>query len=162
MRAASRNTLRAACAGGALLVAALGCNDIGREGDIGEAVPLVTAVSISGQGSADGSDTIVSLTVTLEDRTGGGASSFFNDVLFTDFEVTFTLLSGGGPEPPAVTGLINAGYVPVGGTTTLDLRVVAEGSEPSGSIVAADIRVNGHDVLGRPVAFEHQVIIEFT
>jgi hypothetical protein len=162
MTDALRNTLRAACVGGALLVAALGCNDIGREGDIAEAVPLVTDVAISGQGAADGLDTVVSLTVKIEDRTGGGASSFFNEVLFTDYEVTFTLLSGAGPAPAAVTGLINSGYVPMGGTITLDLEVVAEGSEPSGSSVAADIRVNGHDLLGRPVAFEHRVIIEFT
>jgi len=161
MKAALRNTLRAACVGGGLLLAALGCNDAGREGDVGEAVPLVTLVAISGQGAADGLDTTVSLTVLLQDRTGK-AGSFFNQVLFTNYEVDFVLLSGGGPAPVAAAGLINGGYTAIGSSATLDLDVVASGTEPTGSIVAAAIRVNGRDTLGRPVSFEHLVIIEFT
>jgi hypothetical protein len=161
MRVALRNALRAACVGGFLLLAALGCNDVGKEGDIGEAVPLVTLVAISGEGAGDGLDTVVSLTVLLQDRTGK-ASSFFNQVLFTNYQVTFTLLAGGGPAPAAAAGRSNAGYTAVGGSATLDLAVVASGGEPAGSTVAADIRVNGQDLLGRPVAFEHRVIIEFS
>lgn len=161
MRTARGNTLRAACVGGALLLAALGCNDVGQEGDIGEAVPLVTAVTIAGQGAADGLDTSVSLSVFLKDRTGN-AGSFFNEVLFTDFQVVFTLLGGAGPAPLSGAGLINGGYTAIGGTATIDMQVVLSGTEPTGSTVAADIRVSGHDTLGRPVAFEHRVIILFT
>ncbi|MGH9748764.1 MAG: hypothetical protein ACRD5D_05060 [Candidatus Polarisedimenticolia bacterium] len=158
-----KSTLRAACAGVALLLVALlpGCNDIGDDGDIAEAVPVVTAVAITGAGAADGLDTTVGLTVFLKDRTGGKAGSFFNEVIFTDYSVTFTLLSGGA-APANATGLINTGFTAVGSSVVLGLVVVLSGSEPAGSTVAADLHVTGHDVNGRPINLDHQVIIIFT
>jgi hypothetical protein len=158
MKSVTGRTLRLAVLGVALLAAGAGCNDIGNEGDVAEAVVLVTGVSVAGAGAGDGLNTSVTLSLTVEDRTGGYAESFFNDVVFTVYSVVFspTLVV------PDVTGAVNSGYVPVGGTATLTLDIVTSGMEAAGATVIGTVSVTGHDVNGRPVNFSHPVAVTFT
>jgi len=156
MKSVTGRTLRAAAVGLALVATGLACNDIGNEGDRAEAVVLVTAAGVAGEGVADGLNTSVTLSLTVEDRTGS-AGSFFNDVVFLNYSVVFSPTA----IVPDVTGLVNSGYVPIGGTATLTLDLVASGAEAAGSTVVGTVSVNGQDVNGRPVSFSHPVAIAF-
>ncbi len=156
MKSVTGRALRAVALGLALVAAGVACNDIGNEGDRAEAVVLVTATSVAGEGVADGLDTSVTLSLTVEDRTGT-AGSFFNDVVFLTYSVVFSPTA----IVPDVSGVVNSGYVPIGGTATLNLDIVASGSEVAGSAVVGTVTVDGRDVNGRPVSFSHPVIVTF-
>lgn len=158
MNSVMGRTLRAAAVGVALLAAGVACNDLGNEGDRAEAVVLVTGSAVAGASAADGLNTSVTLSLTVEDRTGSAAGSFFNDVVFQSYSVVFTPTL----VVPDITGVVNSGYVPIGSTASLALDVVTSGMEAAGSTVMANIGVAGQDVNGRPVTFSTLVAITFT
>ncbi len=156
MKSVTGRALRAVALGLVLVAAGVACNDIGNEGDRAEAVVLVTAVGVAGEGVGDGLNTSVTLSLTVEDRTGS-AGSFFNDVVFLTYSVVFSPTA----IVPDVSGMVNSGYVSIGGTATLTLDIVASGSEAAGSTVVGTVNVEGRDVNGRPVNFSHPVGVTF-
>ena len=165
MMKASRNTVYAALAVLVFALPGIGCNDIGEQGDNAEAVPEVTAVAVAGESLLlSATDVTVTLTVLIKDRTGT-ATSFFNDVTFTDYSVEYALVGGAGPVPPNVAGVVNSGFVAVGSSADLVLTMIAAtvktGPTPpaAGTLVQGDVKVNGHDNLDRPVTFTHPVNI---
>ena len=158
MMKASRNTVYAALAVLAFALPGIGCNDIGDQGDNAEAVPVVTAVAVAGESLAS-ADVTVTLTVEIKDRTGT-ATSFFNDVTFTDYSVAYALIGGPGPVPPNVAGVVNSGFVAVGSSVALNLTMILAIDKPAaGTLIQGDVKVNGHDNLDRPVTFTHPVNI---
>lgn len=161
MMKVSRNTVYAALAALAFALPGIGCNDIGDQGDNAEAVPEVTAVAVAGESLASTADVTATLTVLVKDRTGT-ATSFFNDVTFTDYTVQYALVGGGGPVPPDVTGVINSGFTAVGSSTDLVLTMILAADKAgiaAGTLIQGDVKVNGHDNLDRPVTLTHPVNI---
>ncbi|MEK7798279.1 MAG: hypothetical protein AAB297_00490 [Acidobacteriota bacterium] len=162
MMKASRNTVYAALAVLAFALPGIGCNDIGEQGDNAEAVPVVTAVAVAGESLASLADVTVALTVEIKDRTGT-ATSFFNDVTFTDYSVAYALVGGAGPVPPNDAGVVNSGFVAVGSSVVLNLTMILAADKAgiaSGTLIQGDVKVNGHDNLDRPVTFTHPVNIK--
>ncbi len=161
MMKVSRNTVYAALAALAFALPGNGCNDIGEQGDNAEAVIEVTAVATAGTSLASTADVTATLTVLVKDRTGT-ATSFFNDVTFTDYTVQYALVGGGGPVPPDVTGVINSGFTAVGSSTDLVLTMILAADKAgiaAGTLIQGDVKVNGHDNLDRPVTLTHPVNI---
>lgn len=161
MMKVSRNTVYAALAVLAFALPGIGCNDIGEQGDNAEAVPEVTAVAVAGESQASAADVTATLTVIIKDRTGT-ATSFFNDVTFTDYSVVYALVGGAGPVPPNVAGVVNSGFVAVGSSVALNLTMILVADKAgiaAGTLLQGDVKVNGHDNLDRPVTFNHPVNI---
>jgi len=161
MMRVSRNTVYAALAVLAFALPGIGCNDIGDQGDNAEAVPVVTAVAMAGESLASAADVTVTLTVLIKDRTGT-ATSFFNDVTFTDYSIEYALVGGAGPVSPNVAGVVNSGFVAVGSSVALNLTMILAADKAgiaSGTLLQGDVKVNGHDNLDRPVTFTHPVNI---
>ncbi len=159
MMKVSRNTVYAALAVLAFALPGIGCNDIGEQADNAEAVPEVTAVAVAGESLASAADVTVTLTVIIKDRTGT-ATSFFNDVTFTDYSVEYALVGGAGPVPPNVAGVVNSGFVAVGSSADLVLTMILAADKAgiaAGTLLQGDVKVNGHDNLDRPVTFTHPV-----
>jgi hypothetical protein len=147
----------------AALVLVLGpmiaCNDLD-DADSGEAVVEVTATTLAGNDLLVAEDVFATLTLSLQDRSGI-ANSFFNDVLFTSYTVSFTS-DGVAPVPATVNGLITTNACPIGGTCDLTLFMVAEGARGgSGTAQFGLVRVQGMDLNGNPVRFTHQVVIPY-
>ena len=153
-----RNRLAALAAVALMLTAATSCNDHD-DPELGEAVIEVTSVTTAGLSVASALDTTATLSLLVKDRSGK-STSFFNDVVLTNFTVTFDV------NPPTDgTGLISTTVCPMNGTCTLTLSLVT-GAEKMATLMAGDVRfatvqVEGHDVRGRPVVFEALVALGF-
>ena len=143
----------------AALVLALGtmvaCNDFD-DADDGEVVVEVTATTLAGTDTAVGEDVFATLTLSLQDRSGI-ATSFFNDVLFTSYTVSFTTA----PPTDITTGVITTNACPIGGTCDLTLFMVDQGERVAGGTQVGIVRVQGMDLNGNPVNFTHQVVISY-
>lgn len=144
-----------------LLATTVSCNQHD-DPDEGEAVIRITAQTSSGISLAAATeDVVVKLSLSIEDRSGL-STSFFNDVLFTDYEVAFTVA-----PPTSGTGLISTAACPMGGTCELSL-VMITAAEKTGSGFGAgdtffvDVLVSGQDLRGRPVTFNALVVITLT
>lgn len=155
------NTRLALSAAIALLWTGFACNGIGDHPELAEAVVLVTDVEVSPISQAATGDTIAKLFLLIADRTGQ-ASSFYNDVTFTNYTVAFT---PAGLIPDISAGAINSGYSGVGDTPFLLLPLCSQAARagaPAGTLISGAIHVEGHDLRGRPLSFEHQVAFVFT
>jgi hypothetical protein len=141
-----------------LLAATASCNS-SDDADVAETVILPTAISVEGLSVASTADTTATMTLSVMDR-NGSSTSFFNDVTFTAYTVTYTP-SGLVPD---VIGQISTGFCSMGATDcTLTLVMVASASKPAaGTVVFSDVQVEGHDARGRPVSFEANVPLSFT
>ncbi len=147
----------------AALVLVLGtvvaCNDHD-DPDDGEVVVEVTATTLAGNDTAVAEDVFATLTLSLQDRSGI-ANSFFNDVLFTSYTVSF---NPNFPTPPLAIsgGVITTNACPIGGTCDLTLFMVAEGERGgAGTAQVGIVQVQGMDLNGNPVTFTHQVVIPY-
>lgn len=132
------------------------CNDNDDAGD-GEAVVEVTATTLAGNDTAVAEDVIATLTLKLQDRSALGGS-FFNDVLFTSYTVSFTTA----PPTNITNGVITTNACPIGGTCDLALFMVAQGERGgAGTAQVGIVQVRGMDLNGNPVSFTHQVVIPY-
>jgi hypothetical protein len=155
------NTRLALLAAVALLWAGWACNSIGDHPELAEAVVLVTDVDVSPVSQAALGDTVATLSLKIADRTGL-ASSFYNDVTFTNYTVAFT---PAGLVPDIPNGAINSGFSGVGTSPSLLLPLCSQAARagaPAGTLISGAIHVEGHDLRGRPLSFEHQVAFAFT
>ena len=154
------NRLAALAAVALVLAAATGCNETDDPGQA-ENVILVTGITVSGQSVGGGADTIATLTYSLNPRGGNPedqATTFFNDVTLTSYEVGFdpAVIAGG-------TGAISTGYCIAGSTCSVSLVLVPNGLKPgAGTTVICHIAVEGRDVNDNPVNFDAIVPITFT
>ena len=132
------------------------CNDYDDAGD-GEAVVQVTATTLAGNDTAVPSDVTATLSLKLQDRSGIGGS-FFNDVLFTSYTVSFTTA----PPTNITNGVITTNACPIGGTCDLALFMVAQGERgAAGTAQVGIVQVRGMDLNGNAVSFTHQVVIPY-
>lgn len=162
MRSMRTKSLIALSAALALVLLGSGCNDVGEDGNSAEVAVLVKSVATAGLSVSLGGDTTATLTLSLNDRTGGSAGSFFNSVTFIAYQAAFTNLSGG-LVPASISGPINSGYTSLGDTALLTLVLIpAAAPKPAaGDVVVASVKVTGEDYLGRPFSFTTDVALQF-
>lgn len=139
-----------------LLAVAPACNEHDDPGQA-EAVVLVTGITTAGLSVASAVDTTASLAYTVNPRTDD-ATGFYHDITLTSYKVSFS---------PAVvapmSGAIATGYCPAGGSCSVVLVLVPNGSKPgAGTTVLATIDVEGHDPNNNPVNFSASVPLTFT
>jgi len=149
----------AALAALALVLAAPACNKVADKPGHAEAVIEVTAITTGGTSVAATTDATATLTLAVRDRSSGQATTFFNDVTFTNFTVVFTP-SGMVPDG---TGLISTGFCAIGSVScALVLTLVLNGSKPAaGTVVSGAVHVEGHDFVGNPLFFDTNVVLVF-
>ena len=148
----------------ALVLSGNACNDIGNDGNNAEVVVVVSSITPAGLSVAGGGDTTVTLGLTLKDRTSGFASSFFNNVTFVSYQVSFVNLSGGTVPASILPSPINSGYSALGSTASLVLILIPAASPKpaAGDVVVASVNVDGQDLQGRPFSFTADVGLQFT
>jgi len=144
---------------GVLLLAATSCNRVGDDPDAAEAVIQVTGVSTTGTSLAAAEDAKAQITFSVFAR-NGGSNNFLNNVTFDSFTVTFTPTA----VVPDLVGSANGVFFPIGSSgNVMTFVLVPQGSRPAaGTVLLANIQVEGHDQLNRPVAFEVTVSLVFT
>jgi len=144
---------------GVLLLAATSCNHVGDDPGDAEAVIQVTGVSTSGTSLAAAEDTKATITFSVFDR-NGSSTNFVNNVTFDSFSVTFTPTA----VVPDLVGSANGVYFPIGSSgNSMTFGLVPQGSRPAaGTVLLADIQVEGHDQLNRSVNFDVTVSLSFT
>ncbi len=138
------------------LLAIPSCNSVSEEPERAEAVVLVTAISYTGTSLASGTDVVADLGFAVKDR-NGGSGSFFNEVTFSNYTVTyFGVLA----DPPP--GIIDTVYFPINSTGNLVLTILPAASKPGATgTVAGLLQVTGQDVIGNAVSFEAQLAVQF-
>ena len=122
-----------------------------------EAVVLVTSVATSGLSVSSATDTTASIGYMLNPR-NETTTGFYHDVTLTSYTVSFN---------PAVvspmSGVLSTAYCPLGGTCTVDLVLVPNGSKPgAGTTVVATVDVDGKDVNNNSVTFSATIPLTFT
>jgi len=158
MLALKRNSLLASVLALVTLVAVIACNQVGNNPDNSDTIIEVLSVSPV---SSDPNNTAVSDSTTIMLKAlprNPGATTFFNDVTFSDYEVTYSALLA--PTGGAVTG-----FVPAGGTATLTLVVVPGALKMggfAGNTIGARITVHGKDVSDHDLSFTTETTILFT
>jgi len=138
-----------------VLAVAPACNEHDDPGQA-EGVILVTAVSTAGLSVAAAVDTTATLVYTVNPRTAT-ATGFYNDITLTSYTVSFS---------PAVvasgSGAISTGYCPAGGSCSVVLVLVPNGSKPgAGTTVIATVDVEGRDTNDNPANFSATVPLTF-
>ncbi len=145
-----------------LLATTVACNQHD-DPDEGEAVIRVTAQAFTGVSlAAAAEDVAVKLSLSIEDRSGL-SGSFFNDVIFTDYEVNFSIVA----PPTSGVGLISTVACPMGGTCELSLVLITAAEKTGSGFAAGDtffatLIVSGQDLRGRPVTFDALVVVTLT
>ena len=158
MLALKRNSLLASVLALFALAAVIACSSVGNNPDGSDTVIEVLEVTPV---SSDPTNTAVddSTTITLQALPRNpGATTFFNDVTFSDYEVTYSALLA--PAGGTVTG-----FVPAGGTATLTLVVVPGALKMggfAGNTIGARITVHGKDVSDHDLSFTTTTTINFT
>ena len=144
-----------------MLAATPACNDFDEPEDA-EAVVTISATALSGISLlAAMEDVAVKLTLNLTAR-GGAAPSPFNDVIFTNFDVTFNV------NPPSNgAGLISTAACPIGGTCELTLVLITAAEKTGSGFAAGDtffasVHVEGADLNGNTISFDALVPITLT
>ena len=160
MLALKRNSLLALLLALVALAAVIACSSVGNNPDESDTVIEVLAVTPV---SSDPTNTAVSdsTTITLKALPRNElATTFFNDVTFTDFDISYSALLA------SSSGTITTGYVPSGSTATLTLVVVPGAvKDPAfaGSVITARITVHGKDFSDHDLSFTAENIeITFT
>ena len=144
----------------ALLLTAPACNSIGDDPDGPEAVIEVTEITpITGLSLGEDLNVVATVSLLVEDRNGSSASPF-NDVTFTSYSVTF---SPSGLVSDIAATSTSSVVIPIGGSGSLDLFLVSETGRPvAGTLVSGQVRLVGHDNLGRAVSVDFTVQLPFT
>jgi hypothetical protein len=138
-----------------VLAVAPACNDNDDPGQA-EGVILVTGVSTAGLSVAAAVDTTATLAYTVNPRTST-ATGFYNSITLTSYTVSFSpaVVVGG-------SGAISTGYCPSGGSCSVVLVLVPNGSKPgAGTTVIATVDVEGRDTNDNPANFSATVPLTF-
>jgi hypothetical protein len=158
MPALKNSTLLASLLAVVALVAVIACGEVGNNPSHSDTVIEVTSVTpVSSDPSTTTSD---SATISLKAvPRNPGATTFFNDVTFTDYDISYSALLASG------SGVITTGFVPAGGTASLTL-IVVPGAMKSGGLagntITARMNVHGKDFSGHSVSFQAVTTITFT
>jgi len=153
-----KNTLLASVLALVALVAVIACSSVSNNPDNSDTIIEVLSVSPV---SSDPNNTAVSDSTTIMLKAlprNPDATTFFNDVTFSDYEVTYSALLA--PAGGTVTG-----FVPAGGTATLTLVVVPGALKMggfAGNTIGARITVHGKDVSDHDLSFTTETTILFT
>jgi hypothetical protein len=156
MRRARHTHGLAALAAGILLLSAAACNAVGENADAVEAVILVNSITYTGTSVASTDPVKAALALTLKNRAGDASTPvLFNDITFTSYSVTYPT----DPTPPNIPDTsVSATTCTFGGTCSLTLTIVADGSEPAaGTVVTGVVTVQGHDQRNRGVQFSANI-----
>jgi len=159
MLALKRNSLLASVLALVTLVAVIACNQVGNNPDRSDTVIEVLSVTPV---SSDPTNTAVSDSTTIMLKAlprNPDATTFFNDVTFTTFDVGYSALLA------SASGVITTGYIPSGSTATLSLVVVPGAAKMggfAGNVIRAHITVHGKDFSDRDVSFTADTFITFT
>jgi hypothetical protein len=160
MMSPSRNTTLAALAALAVTLGAAGCNRVGDDPEIGEAIILATAITTAGTSvAATTTDVTATITFSVEDR-NGSSDPVFNSVTFSDFTVTYSAVFA---PASGVTSTVSflVGSVDNSMTVTL-IPAASKGMLAAGTVILADVHFNGVDLIGREVDFDVSVAIGMT
>jgi hypothetical protein len=159
MLALKKNTLLAAVLALVALAAVIACGEVGNNPDNSDTVIEVLSTTPV---SSDPTNTAVSDTTTIMLKAqprNENATTFFNDVTFTDFEVSYSALL------PAGGGTITTGFIPSGSTASLTVEVVpgaAKAGGFAGSTIVARVTVHGKDMSNHNLSFTATTTIAFT
>lgn len=154
-----KNTLLASVLALVALVAVIACSNVSNNPDNSDTIIEVLSVSPV---SSDPNNTAVSDSTSIMVKAlprNPDATTFFNDVTFTNFEVTYSALLA------PTSGLVTTGFVPAGGTATLTLVVVPGAVKMggfAGNTIGARITVHGKDVSDHDLSFTATTTITFT
>jgi hypothetical protein len=158
MLALKKDALRALVLALGALAVVLACNNA--VDDPSQSATLIEVVSATPVSSDPTSAVDDSTTMVLKAQPRNpSATTFFNDVTFTDYRVEYSA------ELANIAGVISTGYVPAGGSATLTLVVVRgadKGLAVAGTTINARITVNGKDLSGHNVSFTATVPVTFT
>jgi len=138
-----------------VLLVAPACNDNDDPGQA-ESVVLVTGISTAGLSVAAPVNTTATVAYTVNPRTAT-ATGFYNSITLTSYTVSFSpaVVAGG-------SGPISTGYCPSGGSCSVVLVLVPDGSKPgAGTVVNATIDFEGRDPNNNPVNFSASVPLAF-
>ena len=138
-----------------VLAVAPACNNNDDPGQA-ESVVLVTGVTTAGLSVAAAVDTTATVAYTVNPRTET-ATGFYNSITLTSYTVSFApaVVAGG-------SGPISTGYCPSGGSCSVVLVLVPDGSKPgAGTVVNATIDFEGRDPNNNPVNFSASVPLAF-
>jgi len=124
-----------------------------------EAVIQVTGISTSGTSLAVAADAKATITFSVFDR-NGKSTNFVNNVTFDEISVTFSPTA----VVPDLSGSLSGVFFPIGSSgNQITFNLVAQADRPAaGTVLLADILVEGNDQLNRPVAFTVTVTLSFT
>jgi Thrombospondin type 3 repeat len=159
MVALKNNTLLASVLALVALAAVIACGEVGNNPNHSDTVIEVLSVSPV---SSDPTNTAVSDSTTIMLKAlprNENATTFFNDVTFTDYDISYSALLASG------SGVITTGFVPSGGTASLTLVVVPGAMKQggfAGNTITARIDVHGKDLSGHTVTFSASALITFT
>jgi hypothetical protein len=156
-----RRTIRpAALLALVLLLPGMGCNDVGEDPEIAEAVILVTGITFAGTSAAAVTqDVVATIEFKVEDRTGTG-KFFVNSVTFTNFTVTF-LPPWGIFDGVGIANSVSFLVGSSGNKLILDL-IPAGAKPPAGSVLIAGVSFDGADLNGRTVTLDATVNFAIT
>jgi len=138
-----------------VLVVAPACNSNDDPGKA-ESVVLVTGVTTAGLSVSAAVDTTATVAYTVNPRTEH-ATGFYNDITLTSYTVKFSpaVVTGG-------SGAISTGYCPSGGSCSVVLVLVPNGSKPgAGTTVIATVDIEGKDTNDNPVNFSATIPLAF-
>lgn len=138
-----------------VLAVAPACNDNDDPGQA-ESIVLVTGITTAGLSVAAAVDTTATVAYTVNPRTES-ATGFYNSITLTSYTVSFSpaVVAGG-------TGGISTGFCPSGGSCSVVIVLVPNGSKPgAGTVVTANIDFEGRDPNNNPVNFSASVPLAF-
>jgi hypothetical protein len=158
MLALNRHTLLGSLLAFVALVAVIACGELGNNPNHSDTIIEVVSVSPV---SSDPTNSAVSDSTTMELKAlprNPGATTFFNDVTFTNYDISYSALLAPG-------GGVITGFVPAGGSASLTLVVVPGAMKSggfAGSTISAKVVVHGKDLSGHLLSFTATVAITFT
>lgn len=159
MFAVKQDAIRALVLAAVALGAVIACNDVADNPDHSDSViQVVSATPVSSDPTNAAASDSTTMVLAAQPR-NPGATTFFNDVTLSSYTVSFSALLA------PVSGVIGSGFVPAGGTATLNLVVVpgaAKFGGLAGNTVNAHIEVQGEDFSGHDVSFSANVPVIFT
>jgi hypothetical protein len=141
------------------LFALLGCSTLSNNPDRSDTILEVVSVTpVSSDPTATTVDDTTTIVVKAVPR-NPAATTVFNDVNLTTYRVEYSALLA------PISGIITTGFVPAGGTATLNLVVVSGAAKMgafAGSTITARITIKGKDLSDHDVSFVAVTAITFT
>jgi len=159
MFAVKRDAVRALVLAAVALGAVVACNNVADNPDHSDSViQVVSATPVSSDPTNAAVSDSTTMVLMAQPR-NPNATSFFNDVTLSTYKVGYSALLA------PISGVIGSGFVPAGGTATLNLVVVSGATKfggLAGNTINAHIEVKGQDFSGHDVSFSANVPVTFT